>query len=292
MNFSALSIGSPQCYYKYDYVDKLIFETSTPIIVVAFMGIAFGFHMRASRNDDSKLQSPLITRYLTLFFLLTYLVLPSATTTIFGAFTCRSIDPGNVLPGTPHFLRNDLSISCSSSRYRLGFRIAVAMIFVYPIGITSMYAYVLYMNREDIMKQKNHINVTPSSPSCQIVATGVQEPYSSPSAVSPRSDRVGLMQYVSYKEIDFLHKAYEGRCWYWEIVETVRRLLLTAVLSVVTVGTAMRLHDDMLLTLIHKYGCYSLHPSLLWPVILCLNLDQDHRGHHFVHISFDMTVSR
>jgi hypothetical protein len=141
------------------------------------------------------------------------------------------------------------------------------------------------------MKQKNQINVTPSSPSCEIV-TGVQEPYSSPSAVSPRSDRVGLMQYVSYQEIDFLHKAYEGRCWYWEIVETVRRLLLTAVLSVVTVGTAMRFHDDMLLTLIHKHGCYNLCPSLLWPVVLFLNLDQNHGGQYFVHISVDMTVSR
>jgi hypothetical protein len=39
------------------------------------------------------------------------------------------------------------------------------------------------------------------------------------------------MQYVTSKEIEFLHKAYEGRCWYWEVVETARRLLLTAVLS-------------------------------------------------------------
>jgi hypothetical protein len=49
------------------------------------------------------------------------------------------------------------------------------------------------------------------------------------------SARGGLMQHITLKEIQFLHKAHEGRCWYWEVVETIRRLLLTAVLSVVTV---------------------------------------------------------
>ena len=39
-------------------------------------------------------------------------------------------------------------------------------------------------------------------------------------------------------EIEFLHRSYVGRLWYWEVVETVRRLMLTAVLSVVAVGSS------------------------------------------------------
>ncbi len=39
-------------------------------------------------------------------------------------------------------------------------------------------------------------------------------------------------------EIEFLHRSYVGRLWYWEVVETLRRLMLTAVLSVVAVGSS------------------------------------------------------
>ena len=228
MNFSALTLGSPQCYSRYDYVDQLILQTLAPMCIVALLLICFIVHLVAIRNKDALLRSQIITRYLTLFFFVTYLVLPSVTITIFGAFTCRSIDSDNVMPGTPLFLRNDMSISCSSPRYHLGVYWAIAMIFVYPIGITSMYAYVLYINRAEIINpNQDPETVSTTATACPDVTT-----QSAPS-------RTGLMRYVTSKEIEFLHSAYEGRCWYWEVVETIRRLLLTAVLSVVTVGTSV-----------------------------------------------------
>ena len=39
------------------------------------------------------------------------------------------------------------------------------------------------------------------------------------------------------EQIEFLHRSYEGRCWYWEVLETIRRLLLTAVVSIVDAGS-------------------------------------------------------
>jgi hypothetical protein len=242
VNFSALTLGSPQCYSRYDYVDQLILQTLAPICVVVLLLISLMLHLIANRNEGTDSRSQIITRYLTLFFILTYLVLPSTSTTIFGAFTCRSIDPDNVAPDTPLYLRNDLSISCSSSRYHLGVYWAIVMIFVYPIGIICMYAYVLYINREDIINQQETesqvVDPIPTSKIGVLSGDGTVSPSASTHA------RSGVMQYVTSKEIEFLHKAYEGRCWYWEVVETARRLLLTAVLSVVTVGTASR-HQDV-----------------------------------------------
>ena len=237
VNFSALTLGSPQCYARYDYVDQLIVQTLAPICVMLLLLFSFIIHMISMRKEDKEIRSQIVTRYLTLFFFLTYLVLPSTSTTIFGAFTCRSIDPDNTVPGTPQYLRNDLSISCSSNRYHLGVYWAIVMIFVYPIGITSLYAYVLYVNREDIVSQNdmeatNIIAIETRVVSFKTDATGSEKATS-----TSTSTRGGLMQHITYKEIQFLHKAYEGRCWYWEVVETIRRLLLTAVLSVVTVGT-------------------------------------------------------
>jgi hypothetical protein len=48
--------------------------------------------------------------------------------------------------------------------------------------------------------------------------------------------RKGFMRYITPNEIYFLHQAYEGKYWYWDTVETMRRLLLTAVVSVVGTG--------------------------------------------------------
>ena len=195
----------------------------------------FILHMLVMRRRSVEHKSEIITRYLTVFFLLTYLVLPSVSTTIFGAFNCRTVDPDNVLPMTPLYLQNDLSISCTSSRYHFGVRWAIVMIFIYPVGITSMYAYVLYINRQDII---NEVQSSDSDDSAEFkdaeatMSTAIYPP-------STSSTRTGLMRYVTHKEIQFLHGAYEGRCWYWEIVETIRRLLLTAVLSVVAAGTIL-----------------------------------------------------
>jgi hypothetical protein len=219
-------------------------QTLAPICVVALLVTCFVFHIVAIRNETLDLRSQIITRYLNLFFLLTYLVLPSTATTVFGAFTCRSIDPENVMPGTPQYLRNDLSISCSSDRYHFGVHWAIAMIFVYPIGITSMYAYVLYVNREDIMGQGESTSEADALPSATVDSgdDAQSSPYNlSTRSVSMRASRGRLMQRITLKEIQFLHIAYEGRCWYWEVIETSRRLLLTAVLSVVTVGNYFRL---------------------------------------------------
>ena len=269
MNFSALTLGSPQCYARYDYVDQLIVQTLAPLCVVALLLISFIVHLVAIRDKDAIQRSQIITRYLTLFFFVTYLVLPSVTITIFGSFSCRSIDPENVMPGTPQYLRNDLSISCSSPRYYYGVYWAIAMIFIYPVGIISMYAYVLYINRVEIMNR--HLGpetVGPDAP---------------PEAVASRT---GIMQYVTSKEIQFLHQAYEGRCWYWEVEETIRRLLLTAVLSVVTVGTlqyisdsdsTVSLYDTVLragltMSILHLYPTLSLFSPLSSQFCLALSL--------------------
>ena len=42
-------------------------------------------------------------------------------------------------------------------------------------------------------------------------------------------------------EIGFLHNAYRGSCWYWEVVEACRKLLLTAVLSIVATGQSAQI---------------------------------------------------
>eukprot|EP01033_Poteriospumella_lacustris_P001000 gene1001-722_t len=40
--------------------------------------------------------------------------------------------------------------------------------------------------------------------------------------------------------LDFLWSAYEPRFWYWEVIETIRRIILTAVIAIISPGTSLQ----------------------------------------------------
>ena len=254
VNLSALTLGSPQCYTTFDYVDRIMLTTISPLIIITVLFLVFFLHVLIRRKHWRSV----IGRYISVFLFITYLVLPSVSTVIFGAFACDNIDPDNVMPGIPTYLRNDYSISCNSARYRMGLRWAIAMIFVYPVGILILYSTLLYINRDKIRTKEEREKAAARRRESQTRGAGAGElangdkpgaTVAEPGAVSPTSPTAagegkgagGVADSTSldlYDQIEFLHKAYEGRCWYWEVVETLRRLLLTGVLSIVTNGSA------------------------------------------------------
>jgi len=179
--------------------------------------------------------------YIFLFMWLMFLVLPSVSIVIFHAFPCIDIDPDGVLraAGQPtRFLRADLSISCSSYRYYLGTSWAAAMIVVYPVGVLASYFYVLFVNRKAIKYRDD------------------------PSILSSLDQqRLLKRRIISHEEIKFLYNAYRPRYWYWEIIETVRRLLLTGVLSIVNVGTTYQIVVGILIAIAFVYVNDQYKPS-------------------------------
>ena len=305
----------------------------------------------------------LVPRYVGLFLVITYLVLPSVTTIIFGTFNLVNIDPQNLAPGTPLYLRNDYSIANNSKRFLLGLGYAIAMIFVYPLAIPVIYFMFLWVSRRNIKESKPVMKLQPLPEDVEIVlkytdgdasaasldkvkkshetfkgrislwvdfygnsrqlldilptvpkvAPGVEREGSDvgdtvkagrPGTMEPLEtdakirgniqselgltvDRRGAastglaaatatrdntpsgccpaqcddetllrkcfsasFQDLITKEIGFLHKAYEGEFWFWEIVETARRLLLTAVVSVAGPGTVSQIIFGIFLSLV------------------------------------------
>ena len=63
---------------------------------------------------------------------------------MFQAFSCYSFDSGE------HVLKADLGIDCDASNRPAIVTYAVVMVFVYPIGITLMYAILLWRQRKAI----------------------------------------------------------------------------------------------------------------------------------------------
>ena len=70
VNFTSMNFGSPQCYYKYDYVDVLMLQTLAPLVLIALLFLAYLVDHRCRTTPMER------SIYVTFFFLITYLVLP------------------------------------------------------------------------------------------------------------------------------------------------------------------------------------------------------------------------
>ncbi|GMI06915.1 hypothetical protein TrLO_g13170 [Triparma laevis f. longispina] len=134
--------------------------------------------------------------YFHVLIAITYLILPTVTTTIFGVFSCDYFDDDS------KHLRADLSINCNNGNRGLWLVYEVSMVMVFPVGVVAMYFYLLLKNRAAIM-----------------------EP------VEIRSENEKL------RDLRFLFDPYKPEFWYFEVVETLKRLMMTGVLSTINPGS-------------------------------------------------------
>ena len=107
------------CVLNIDYVNNLIFITMAPIILLIVVGLAFLLQLFVVKRelrrsicheDDSESRDAAVfklasqiheealrirRRFIYIFLLLTYLILPTVTTTIFRMFPCQNVDPSD-----------------------------------------------------------------------------------------------------------------------------------------------------------------------------------------------------
>jgi hypothetical protein len=124
-----------------------------PVALVLVLVVCFLIH-RAYLISKKREWERIIQRYVSMFLFITYLVLPGCTTTILKIFACSNIDPESLLPGQQYYLQADYGIKCGSSRHNFGVAWAAVCIVVYPIGIPSLYMFLLYLAKDQIKEQK------------------------------------------------------------------------------------------------------------------------------------------
>ena len=239
VNLSATTFGSPACYVtSFDYFYRLLLTTLTPIVIFSLViFVFFPIHLwyyRLIVTDNTVL----IGRYFSCVLLLAYLFLPNVTTTTFGTFNCTNIDPEGLVPGTPTYLRNDYSISCKSSRYSQMNAWAIAMIFVYPVGFTSIIFLLLYRARKVIMTPEEAAAGAQSDerPSSTRAVSG-NDPLDEDNSPRASDDSTGVFDvetlrdefdsavtapalvqpHIFADEIRFLYEDYKPEYWYWEV---------------------------------------------------------------------------
>jgi hypothetical protein len=131
------------------------------------------------------------------------------------------------------------------------------MIILYPIGVPSLYLYLLYSCKHEItarnMKRDNNsqsaLNIRKQESANQC---DEENACHDPTSKSVSVDRPISSQTMRLR---FLWKAYQPKYWYWEVIETTRKLMLTAVLSVCSPGSA----KQNVLGLILSFGYIRLY---------------------------------
>jgi len=242
--------------------------------------LEFHLHNKYAEYNRITMINRILSYYIFWGLLLTFVCLPRVTVMIFQAFRCVDIDADNVRPdGTPNwFLRADMTISCTSPRYYLGRDFAMFMLFVYPIGIPLVYFILLFTNRHairthdtDSHHQSQSFFHSPLSLISKLKKSSKeqQQNHKRPSVIASlfggghNSNSPGVVR-VSHNEIGFLWRSYRPERWFWELIETARRLFFTAFLSVVLPGSNQQCIFGLIAAIfaIYIYSHAKPHPNV------------------------------
>jgi hypothetical protein len=198
-----LSVG---CVVQVSFYQRLLLNTIAPFGCAAILcctysivryrnkvqaviapTVSFNRQSHALRNSKSQ-QS--LAKHALAFLAMTFLIYSTVSTVIFQTFAC------DVIPNGGSYLRADYSVSCTTRTHTVYRIYSGVMILVYPIGIPALYAYLLWQQRKQL-----HISTD------------------LPSQLRNRD--------LSLRKTRFLWQTYKPALYYWEVVECVRRLLLT-----------------------------------------------------------------
>ncbi len=149
-------------YSNYTFVQKLIFWTLLPFavtLIIAIMAVAeYIYKTRYNSfrtHDEEDILTKIKDKYLFYFFFLTYLILPSVTTSLFRMYICTNIDPNHEDHNQYDFyLDADVRIACYTSKWYIGVVYASIFIIIYPIGIPMMYLYLLSSCKKELLNRQ------------------------------------------------------------------------------------------------------------------------------------------
>jgi hypothetical protein len=137
INLDVLTLAGLGCVSTFNFYNKLLVMTLTPLALTGVLRCAF------NSTDDAKKKG----KYVGWFLKMSFFVFPGVSTVVLQTFPCYSFDDER---GQTHFLKADLSIDCSDPN-RSGYVVwGVLMTLVYPVGITVMFAWLLWKHRMDI----------------------------------------------------------------------------------------------------------------------------------------------
>ena len=166
LNFATVPrIVRIECKAQFDHYASVFMITLGPLVLTALGALCLRVQQQRTPSLDARTR--LAAQYFGVFLLMTYLVFPSATTTLFQTFRCEVFDhpeyEGDEF--VVSYLRADLRLECGrgprsalgvgggfdwNQRYNAMWWYSLWLCFVYPLGIPLMYFCLLYAKRDII----------------------------------------------------------------------------------------------------------------------------------------------
>ncbi|CAM9587167.1 unnamed protein product [Ectocarpus fasciculatus] len=160
------------------------------------------------KNPEQERLWGLFARHTTMMLIVLYLVYTQISTVVFQTFACEDLPEIG-----KSYLRADFRIECDTQRHTLYKAYAAVMICIYPLGIPAVFLYFL-------VRQRSRIN----PPTDKILRKRRGGRHEAERKMSVRDKD------QSITPTSFLWNAYFPKCYYFEVFECIRRLLLTGIL--------------------------------------------------------------
>ena len=230
-NFTLLDIHSVACVATANYIDKFLFMTVTPLLLV---GMLVTLHMLTKKLGIAKGSIGSVSFVSKIIFTMLFCLYPSICNTTLRMFSCRT------LADESSWLKAQYSISCArdfpisswmfGDTMTMGFYrdFALVMTIIYPICVPLLFFFSLSRNREKLYE--------PLDPLEPIVRDSDGDIVRRPHAVTK--------QYLG-----MLYISYSSKYYWWESVELVRKLSLTGIIIFIAPDTAMQLAAGCLMAL-------------------------------------------
>lgn len=157
-------------------------------------------------------------------FLVFFLMYTGVTRQVFRMFDCRPLDDGAETQGTysdgetfalaaESWHQDDFATSCTTDKHAQFITIAWAMVFLFPLGVPAFMFITLFLNRKWLSDAAKPL---------------------------PPLEKRGW--YIGDREkFEFLVKDYKPQYYYWEVIEILRKLLLTGIIIFIDPGSTAQI---------------------------------------------------
>jgi hypothetical protein len=218
---------SAGCVMHISSYAKLLITTIAPLVVTA---VILAIHIRIryvckhnAVTSQRKALQQAKAKHLSAFLTFTFLIYSAVSTVVFQTFACDYLEDTK-----QSWSRAGYSISCDTGKHTAYRVYAAVMIAVYPIGILLLYTVLLWRHRHSLNSTTSTAVKTIGSSSISTTATDT----AASSEQDTRQDDTSLTP------IKFLWEPYRQQTYWWELVECIRRQLLTGFLVFILPGTA------------------------------------------------------
>ena len=141
LNINIAGIGLPlQCLKLGTFQEQLTFTMLAPLVIAVALAVGFVLHTSCS-GSNSRCGGLLAA--LPWLLTLSFLTFPMVSSTAFRAFSCEAFDNGS-------YLRADYALECDSAEHQSTKSLAWLAIFLWPVGVSLMYAALMLRARRSI----------------------------------------------------------------------------------------------------------------------------------------------